>query len=247
MKKQLFFTTLVALVFSNLGMSQIKFGVKGGFNLADVEQGVRFTGESTTQNVTVVNGGNGQQTGSQTTTIETFDQTIYVSTSAKISFYAGGFVEFPINKKKNLFLKTELSYCQNGATIDKKEANPDQEIFYTTDGGYYTIGQLNLPLLIKFVTNKKIALIGGCYFGTILLAKSTAANGTSVDEKSKFRTFDFGLELGASYPINKNISLDLRYNRGIVNVSSIHENFGFFQSTGLFYNRTFHLGVEYQF
>jgi opacity protein-like surface antigen len=201
--------------------SQVKYGAKGGLNLTDGLQEAKIT-------------------------VESFNQTIYINTSPKISFYLGGFVEFPINKKGNLFLKTELLYCQNGTNVDKKADNPNQDISITTNGGSYSIGQLNIPVLVKFVTDKKVAFVGGFYFGSILFGNAVE-NGTSNSSKLNIKSFDFGLEIGASYPINKKMSVELRYNRGITNLDNSKTDYDFGQISSQYYNRTVHLGVEYFF
>ncbi|MDI9311375.1 MAG: porin family protein [Limnohabitans sp.] len=235
---------ILALLICTSVFSQMKYGVKGGLNLADISQGVNFKGSVLTENVTINDGG-GQSSSDVST--QSFNQTVYINTSPKISFYLGGFLETPINTKKNLFLRTELLYCQNGATLDKKTEDLNQDIYYSSSGGYFTLGQLNIPILVKFTTNKKISFIGGCYTGVILTAKGTGNDGTSVDLKSNLKNFDFGLQLGTSYSINKNLSIELCYNRGIINLDKTSQNFYTIEVSGLYYNRTVHLGLEYQF
>ncbi len=245
MKKYFF---ILLLVFSNTVISQIKFGVKGGLNMTDASLGANIKVNIQTENVTVVIGENGS-TGTSEITNQEINQSLFVATSPKVSFYIGGFLEYPINKKGNLALKAELLYCQNGTTIDKKTANEQEQeenIFYTSQGASYTIGQLNVPILLKFTTNKKIAFHAGGYFGAILLAKASSG-GLTVDFKSRYKTIDLGLNIGASYPINKNFAVEVRYNRGLLNVDKFSETDGPFTAQGLYYNRTFHVGLEYFF
>ncbi len=238
------------LVISNLLNSQIKFGLKGGLNLVDVSQGINVKGTIETENVTFTAGESGTTSSSSQTTTENFDQTAYVNTSAKISFYLGGFMELPINKKGNLSLKTELLYCLNGATIDKRTISQGEEnlnIFYTSNGGNYSIGQLDIPVLLKFTTTKKIALLGGLHIGAILFAKSTENYRNTVDESSKLKPLDLGINLGASYPIAKNMAVEIMYFRGLLNVDKTKINIFDYDIQGLLYNRTLHVGLEYSF
>jgi opacity protein-like surface antigen len=249
MKKKLFFNTLVAIVFSNIGMSQIKFGVKGGLNLTDLEQGINIKGTVYSETFFANTNGTGTTQSSSQTSTEEINQTLYVATSPKISFYLGGFAEMPMNKKGNLSLRTELLFCRNGANFDKKEAPPTnvEGTFYTSSGGSYSINELNLPVLLKFTTNKKVSFLAGCYFGTILTAQATNSQGLGFDIKSSLKTFDFGLNLGASYQINKNWSVEVRHNRGLFNKDKTSEKDLFFDIQGLLYSRTLHVGVDYQF
>ena len=231
---------------SSASFAQIKFGAKGGLNFSDTSLGANFKGDIVTQNITVTAGPTGGTSSSQTTT-ETIDQTLYVATSPKVSFYLGGFMEYPINKKGNLAIKAELLYCQNGATIDKKTATEDQDIYYTSEGASYSVGQINVPILLKFTTNKKIAFHAGGYFGTLLFAKATSSSGLGVDYGTRFKTFDLGLNLGASYPISKKLVIEVRYNRGLLNLDKFKETSDSITAQGLYYNRTFHVGLEYLF
>lgn len=243
MKKQLF---IVLVLVINSMNSQIKFGVKGGLNMTDASLGANFSGNLETENVTVISGGTSTNGSSQITT-RSIDETLYISTSPKISFFIGAFMEYPINKKGNLALKTELLYCQNGTEIDKKSATEEEGIFYTSDGASYSVGQLNVPILLKFTTNKKIAFHAGGYIGAILFAKGSGNNGLGADLKSRIKTFDLGLNFGASYPLNKNLLLEVRYNRGLLNIDKTNDSNGPITAQALYYNRTFHVGLEYLF
>lgn len=226
--------------------SQIHYGAKGGLNMTDSEIGANYKGEFVSENATINSGGGGSTSNSQITT-QNFNQTIYIATSYKPSFYIGGFVEFPINKKGNLALKTELLYCQNGTSVDKKTAdNQNPDLYYTSPGGDVTVGQLNIPILLKFTTNKKLAFLAGGYVGTIIFAE-TKSQGLTKDAKSILKNIDLGLNFGASYPINKNFAVDARYNFGLLNLDKTKETSGPFTAQGLFYNRSFHFGIEYQF
>ncbi len=241
MKKPLFITLLLS---NFLAIGQLKIGVKGGLNLADIQQGVNFKGQTINENLTFTSGG---LANSQSTSRD-FDETIYITSSPKISFYIGGYIELPINKKGNILLKTELLYSQNGATIDKKEApSQDEFVYYTSPGVSYSVGQLNIPVLLKFTTNKKISFLAGGYFGTILTAKATNNSGSIVDLKSKLKTSDLGLNIGASYPINSKWSIEAMYNRGLLNLDKTNEKDSLVEVQGLYFNRTIHFGVEYQF
>ena len=212
--------------------------------MTDASLGVNFKGKIETENVTVVSGETGS-TGTSAITYRDIDQSIYVATSPKISFFVGAFTEYPINKKGNLALKAELLYCQNGTTIDKKTATEENDIFYTSEGATYSIGQLNVPIALKFTSNKKIAFQAGGYFGTILYAKGTSPSGLGADLKLK--TFDLGLNFGASYPVAKHLAIMVQYNRGLLNLDKTKDTSSPITAQGLYYNRTFHVGLEYLF
>lgn len=232
------------LLFTICSFSQTKYGVKGGLNLADVCQSLTLSGQSIST-TDVITSGSGSTTTSTTTQV--FHQTLEVSTTPLISFYIGGYMETTINKKKNLSLSVSFLYTQNGTNVDAKTNDPNQDISYSSNGGKYIINQLNLPVLLKFTTNKKIAFLGGCYFGTLLSAKAINNNGSTKDLKSGLKDYDFGLSIGLAYPIQKKISAEIVYNRGITNLDPYKASLPGFDLAGQFYNRTIHFGMTYQF
>jgi hypothetical protein len=246
----------VLILISFSAFSQVRYGITGGLNLGDILQQVRFTSQNITENVTVVAGETSQQMNTTSSTTESFDQTVTIKTSPKVSFYVGGFAELPINKKGNLFLRTAFIYAQNGAIVDKITEktdmfsgflSPELTLNYSSQGGKYIVGQLNLPLLLKFETKQKIAFLGGCYFGAILSAKALNNGDVTNNIKQEMKPFDFGLELGVSYQIKKNIAFAFRYNHGLINLDSTSETTLFYQLKGYYYNRTIHFGLEYTF
>lgn len=238
---------LIFILFSTgNAFSQLKYGLKAGLNLADVVQAVTISGQFTSENVTTNTGGSGGTT--STSTVENISQTVTVSTTPLISFYAGGYIEKVINKKQNLAVRVELLYARNGTNVDRREENLNTEniLSYSSSGGKYIVHQLNLPILLKYTTNKKLAFMAGCYFGAVLAADAMGSNGQSFDLKARLKNYDFGLSVGASYPINNKFSVEFTYNRGIANLDPFKTTIAPFQVSSEFYTRALHFGLAYK-
>jgi opacity protein-like surface antigen len=204
------------LLFTICSFSQTKYGLKGGLNFTDTTTGVTFMGQS-----------------------------YGINTSPKTSFYLGGFVEYPLNKKGNLFLVPELLYNQNGTTIDPKTTANDQDIDYTSNGGKIAISQLNLPILLQFTTPKKISFLGGIYIGTISGIKATNNNGTT-STSTNYNSFDYGFIIGAKYNFQKNMFAEFRYNRGLQDIDKSYGETPYGNIESFYYNRTIHIGIGYK-
>ena len=237
-------TLILALMNASTGFSQLKYGVKAGLNLADVEQAVTLSGQFTSENVTINSGGST----TSSSTVENISQTVTVSTTPLISFYLGGYLEKPINKKQNLAVRIELLYARNGTNFDRRTADDSEEsvLTYSSPGGKYIVNQLNLPIVLKYTTNSKLAFIGGFYIGTILSAEAIASNGESMDLKDRLNKYDFGLSIGASYPINKKLSAEFMFHRGIADLDPFSTTIPPFQVSSEFYTRALHFGLAYQ-
>ncbi len=238
---------LLLIIISLNANSQIKFGIKGGLNLADASAGINIKGKANFENITINNGGG--TINSSESSLSTLNQTFYFATSPKISFYIGGFADINLNTKGNLQLRSELLFCRNGTSIDKRDQPQDNEDFfnYSARGGYITLNELTIPILLKFTTKQKISFLAGVNLAAVLTANFVESNGLEMDAKSIIKPLDLGLNIGASYDINQNWTVEIRHNRGLFNKSKTKDSDQYFEIQSLLYNRTFHIGLEYKF
>jgi len=105
------------------------------------------------------------------------------------------------------------------------------EIFFTTKGTKInTIGDVHLanlfayfefPVLVKMTFLSESRVKPNVFYGPALAFKYFALNNTGILED--IRSTDFGLILGAGFEFWK-ISLDVRYNRGLVNFDKSSED-----------------------
>jgi len=159
---------------------------------------------------------------------------------SRTSFHLGGVAEIEINE--DFAVQPELLYSAQGATYDN----------FTL-----AIDYINLPIMAKYFVTEEFSLEAGPQFGFLLSAKlkedsSNNGNGggtvdtlgrraESVDVKDSVKSFDYGLNFGASYLVDPNIFVSLRYNLGLANGNDFDD------SEGDFKNSVFQLSVGYFF
>lgn len=158
---------------------------------------------------------------------------------SRTSFHIGGVAEIEINE--DFAVQPELLYSAQGAKYD---------------GFTLALDYINLPIMAKYFVTEEFSLEAGPQFGFLLSAKlkedSSSNNGggstntlgrraESVDVKDSVKSFDYGLNFGASYLVDANIFVSLRYNLGLANGNDFDD------SEGDFKNSVFQLSVGYFF
>ncbi len=140
------------------------------------------------------------------------------STSEKVGFNAGGFVNIPIFS--SLCVQAELLYSLQGS---KKV------------GGIFYLNYINIPLLLQYKFGGFLGEIGP-QFGSMLSAKTKPTNGNLVSINGDFKSSDFSLAMGVGYQFKNRIGIDARYNLGLVKIA---------YPSGDVENRVFTLAVFY--
>jgi len=169
--------------------------------------------------------------------------------SSRTSFHIGGMAEVMLNDE--FAVQPELLYSSQGAKLDD---------------GTLAFNYLNLPIMGKYFVSDEFTIEAGPQFGYLLSAKlkydseDNGGGGTTVDEtvgrnakinqaamaetedvKDDVKSFDYGLNVGASYILENGINISLRYYLGLANGSNFEGN------DGKFKNSVFQLSVGYFF
>ncbi|RXQ97611.1 PorT family protein [Ancylomarina salipaludis] len=149
----------------------------------------------------------------------------------KAGLYFGGFLNLPLNN--NLSFQPELLYSRQGWKIDSGDGDLSIKTTY-----------INIPLLLKMSlgASDKIHVYAGPQLGFLVKAEAQAEQGDvtgTVDIKDEFKDFDFSLNFGLSFDVSDEISLDVRYNRGLSKLDDIDNSKA--------YNSVIQLGVAYSF
>lgn len=106
-------------------------------------------------------------------------------------------------------------------------------------GTRYNLGYLNLPVLFQYMFNNGFRLQAGPQLGFLVHANSKL-NNNSLDEKNNFKSVEVGMGIGVSYVHSPTgFGADLRFNRGLTDISNINS----FSAT----NQGIQLGVFYLF
>ena len=159
--------------------------------------------------------------------LEGTDEEEYDSKS-KSSFYVGGLVEHKLTDKVGL--QAELLYSETGG----KYSNSISE---TIGGDTYTensdsdikIGNLMLPVSVKYYPAENFSLSGGLNFVFILSAKYKYSYNLSggdfsdsysetEDIKDEIKSLNLAPFIGAEYQLPNGMFFDARYNIGLTNL-----------------------------
>lgn len=194
MKKLLLAIALVSVSFSYA--QEVSYGVKAGLNVASL------TGD-----------------------LEDMDP--------RLGFHAGVFAEIRLSEKFSL--QPELLFSQQGA----KESYFDQGSFdgfsyVEKDDTTFMLNYINIPILAKIYLTDKFSFEAGpqisllmsarykynymaeAYFNGELIESEYESGSESI--KDEIKNLDFGLNLGFSYAINSNFSVQTRYVFGLSNI-----------------------------
>ena len=77
---------------------------------------------------------------------------------------------------------------------------------------------INVPVIFKYYTAPDFSIDFGPQVGFNVYSKSTGASGKAEDEKWETNAVDFGLGLGGTYDIDKNVFIQFRYTLGLTKV-----------------------------
>jgi opacity protein-like surface antigen len=134
---------------------------------------------------------------------------------SKIGFNAGAFTEISFSDK--FIFQPELLFSAQGAKFEESEGNATVSI---------KVNYLNIPLMLKYGVTDKLFLEFGPQLGFLLSAKSKyeVAYGGETDSgeqdiKDSSKSFDFGLNFGASFDVAEKIMIGVRYNLGVSNIN----------------------------
>lgn len=125
------------------------------------------------------------------------------------NFNAGAYFKFPL-PVRDLYIQPEIMYSGQG--------------YKGNDGstGTYSehINYLNIPVLVKYAHRTGLFVETGPQLGFKLSAKDVEA-GVSADASSAYNSADFSWVFGIGFKIPMSpVSIDVRYNTGILNVAN---------------------------
>lgn len=147
-------------------------------------------------------------------------------TNSKAGFYGGVFANIPV--AQDFSVQPEVLYSGMGA---KAKANSDVKL---------NMDYIAVPVMLQYNALPNLYVEAGPQFSFLVSAKGKDNNG-SVDVKEGFKTFDFGLGLGAGYYFTPNIGVNVRYVAGLTDV--VKNRIGGDSSK----NGVFQVGLAYKF
>lgn len=145
--------------------------------------------------------------------------------NSKAGFYGGVFANIPV--AQDFSVQPEVLYSGQGA-----KAKSNSDIKLNTD-------YIAVPVMLQYNLIPNLYVEAGPQFAFLISAKGKG-NGASVDVKDDFKTFDFGLGLGAGYYFTQNIGVNVRYTAGLTKIAK--EDDGDSSKNGVF-----QIGLAYKF
>jgi len=151
----------------------------------------------------------------------------------KAGLYFGGFMNVSLNDR--LSFQPELLYSRQGWKVNEDSDETTVKLSY-----------LNIPMLLKMSLggSNKIHVYAGPQLGFLLDAEADYDNdmGSGTEDMNDFISdLDLSINFGLSFDVSDNMSLDIRYNRGLSKVMDV-EGVDFKA-----YNSGFQLGAAYTF
>jgi len=151
----------------------------------------------------------------------------------KTGLYFGGFLNVPLNTRQSI--QVELLYSRQGWKVEEESAEETLKLSY-----------LNIPLLFRqsLGASNKIHFYSGPQLGFLLDAEADYEDefGSDTEDVDDYiNNIDFSLNLGFSIVVSDNMSLDLRYNKGLSKVLDFDDE------DIKAYNSSFQVGVSYLF
>ncbi|HEX5742550.1 MAG TPA: porin family protein [Flavobacteriaceae bacterium] len=145
---------------------------------------------------------------------------------SRTSFYLGGFAEIKMSDK--FAFQPEFLYSSQGAK--GKDEGTDMTL---------KLDYLTIPLMAKYYVGQKFSLDFGPQLAFLLKADAETM-GVTVDFKDFMKSFDFGVNLGLGYELDKFV-INGRYNIGLSNIWDNEDDFGKNQ------NSVIQIGIGYKF
>ena len=145
----------------------------------------------------------GLKAGGNLANLDDFDQT-----KMKLGVSAGPVLQ--VHLGQTFFAQTELLYSIKGAKAEQTQTGSDVSL---------NLNYITLPILFAYEAAPNFSLKLGPELGYLLSAKSSV-DGNSTDISKFYEDFDFGADLGMAYQFKK-LTLDLRYNYGLLDLLNI--------------------------
>lgn len=148
--------------------------------------------------------------------------------NSKAGFYGGVFANIPV--AQDFSFQPEVLYSGMGAKI---KGSNDVKV---------NLDYISIPLMLQYNALPNLYLEAGPQFSFLINSK-LKANSNSADAKDLFKSFDFGIGLGAGYYFTQNIGVTARYVAGLTDVAKNRPDL----SEDKAKNGVFQVGLAYKF
>lgn len=134
----------------------------------------------------------------------------YNSSKFRVDYFLGGYANYKVTDQ--ISFQPELLYSKQGAGIKTNDNTKAKVVTHN----------INIPLMARYEIMEGLNVEFGPQLGFLVSAKEKIDNGKT-DIKTKltddFKTFDFGLNLGAGYKVTDEIEVNARITKGLTNIN----------------------------
>ena len=125
------------------------------------------------------------------------------SNKARLAYYGGLLTEISLDKK--FIIQPELLYSVKGYKFSPT---------VYSSGGRLSLNYISVPVLAGYRPADKLKILLGPEFNFLTSAKSRFDN-TDHDLTKVYKKFDFGIDAGVAYQIQKSLGIEVRYYYGL--------------------------------
>lgn len=129
-----------------------------------------------------------------------------VNNSIRPGFHLGAYYTKKVGI--NFIFEPEIQLSTQGSNAEDASMAFNQSLTY-----------INIPLTFKYRLSDQFNVNAVPYFGMLLGASIDSDLLGNIDNSESFKTFDFGMGLGADYSISDNISVQVRYLFGLADIT----------------------------
>ena len=112
-------------------------------------------------------------------------------------------------------ISPEVVFAAQGGQ-EKADDGSEMGGFIRSDKHYHT-NYINVPVMLKYYPTQDFSIDFGPQVGFNVYSKYTMGKHEATNYKDKTKAVDFGLGLGCTYDLDKNVFIQLRYTMGLTN------------------------------
>lgn len=132
------------------------------------------------------------------------------SAKFRTDFYVGGYANYKVTDQFSF--QPELLYSKQGAGIKKHDGSDKKIVTHN----------INIPLMGRYEIMDGLNVEFGPQLGFLVSAKEkTEFNKIKTKEPitDNFKTFDFGLNIGAGYKVTDELEINARFTKGLTDIN----------------------------
>ena len=154
----------------------------------------------------------------------------------KLGVVGGGFVYTPVSEKSSV--QMEIIYIQKGSRKPLVAATNE----------YYLmrLSYIEVPLVFRYNAYPRFIVEAGASAGVLVFSEEEDQNGTQ-NHRPPFHEFDYCLNFGLNYSLNKTWSLNARFSNSFVPMRDFETGFSFMNFENGQYNTVVAVTMHYQF